>query len=389
MTAMNEKRDYLLMQLRQWLESHGYMPAQAAQRRSGVVEADGEFRKRKAAPLLVEAKVAALYRSQVFPAMVGDAILRFGHIAPDKDLLLAFLMRRMSDKARIDIAEYADRFRQDLSWFIIDEAGQGYARLQGESEEISVEPLAPAGRPQGRGAPNRSMFSLNNQWLLKVLLLHGMDRKHWGGPQDGPESIVDLARIAKVPQPSVSKFVSRFEEAGFLHRVQGRLVVRRHLELLNDWYHADKHSRLRAVGVRPMYGDEPEDRLLKRIKEHCRPSIAAGAIPPVAVSHHLGCHLLGVGRSNVRAVHLHASQPVEDVLSSLDLVRDDSESPRMSVRWARASVAVFGGAVLANGVPVCDILQCYLDVRSSRARGEEQAQYILDSILLPHFKRRA
>ena len=44
------------------------------------------------------------------------------------------------------------------------------------------------------------------------------------------------------------------------------------------------------------------------------------------------------------------------------------------------------GTSLADGLCVCDILQCYLDVRGSRARGQEQADYIADNILLPYFR---
>lgn len=385
---MNEKHDYLLMQVREWLGSHGYREARRGRRVLPEIEVDGVFRKGRSAPLLVEAKVADVYRSQVFPAMVGDAILRLGHAAGEEDLLLAFLLVRMSKRAARDMEEYASRFRPDLNWFVIDEAGHGMARLHGAPEEVSVRPLVPAGQPRGGSAAKGSVFSPNNQWLLKVLLLHGLDPKYWGGPQGEPNGVVDLAGIAGVPQPSVSKFVSRFEEAGFLHRAKQGLRLRRHRELLNDWYHAGKPGRLKAVGVRPMYGDEPEERLLEKIGKYCHSWIASGGMPPVAVSHHLGCHLLGVGRSNVRAVLLHASEPIDDVLSALDLVRDDSDSPRVLLRWSRSAAPVLGGVVVSDGVPVCDILQCYLDVRSSRARGEEQAKYILDKVLMPHFEGR-
>jgi hypothetical protein len=38
-----------------------------------------------------------------------------------------------------------------------------------------------------------------------------------------------------------------------------------------------------------------------------------------------------------------------------------------------------------DGLPVADILQCYMDVRASHARGAEQSEFIRDRILLPHF----
>lgn len=72
-------------------------------------------------------------------------------------------------------------------------------------------------------------------------------------------------------------------------------------------------------------------------------------------------------------------------MEELDLVDDESGSAAV---WlvSRDFEAVRLGSVVADGLPVCDILQCYLDVRGSRARGQEQADYIAENILLPHFR---
>ena len=84
---------------------------------------------------------------------------------------------------------------------------------------------------------------------------------------------------------------------------------------------------------------------------------------------------------------LYVRKPSQDVVTDLGLVPDESGSPAL---WlvSRNIKAVDQCAVLADGVPVCDILQCYLDVRASRARGKEQADFILDNVLWPHFGRR-
>jgi hypothetical protein len=87
-------------------------------------------------------------------------------------------------------------------------------------------------------------------------------------------------------------------------------------------------------GIDPRYWGGPQER------------------PDAIVGSHYACHLHGVGRSNVKSAMLYVG---------------------------RAGVA-------ADGLPVCDILQCYLDVGGSRARGQEQADYIAEKILLPHFR---
>jgi len=48
--------------------------------------------------------------------------------------------------------------------------------------------------------------------------------------------------------------------------------------------------------------------------------------------------------------------------------------------------SVFRGLVERNGVPVCDILQVWLDVGQHPARGKEQADMIWRKILSPAFE---
>ena len=51
--------------------------------------------------------------------------------------------------------------------------------------------------------------------------------------------------------------------------------------------------------------------------------------------------------------------------------------------------SIFRCFVPAEEIPVSDVLQCYFDVRFSYARGLEQADYIYERVLKPHFERRA
>jgi hypothetical protein len=106
------------------------------------------------------------------------------------------------------------------------------------------------------------------------------------------------------------------------------------------------------------------------------------------VGHHLACHLLKLGRSNVRFAKIYANRPVEGIMSALDLARDESADPQMILAVPPVSQPVLAGHVGCEGIPVCDVLQCYLDVRSSLARGNEQAEFILEKILMPHFEGR-
>ena len=177
------------------------------------------------------------------------------------------------------------------------------------------------------------------------------------------------------------------EWAGFLKRSQDGFHIMRWRELMDEWFYAGKPPRHREIGLRFLYGKEPGERFVGKIREYCRKSGKGEDGPALVVGHHLACNLLKLGRSNVRFVKIYANRPVDEVLSALDLARDESADPQLSLAVPPIAQPVLAGHVVCEGIPVCDVLQCYLDVRSSLARGHEQAEFILEKILTPHFER--
>jgi len=382
---MESRREYLIERISDRLRSRGMKVSPAEPHPSGPGWADLVFGG-GSSDLLVECKVMSLYRSSVFRAAIGDAILRFQHMHGAKRrrgrrLMLAILLQRMSRRAIGDLREYSREYQPDLQWAVIAEDGSGIVQSGGEEERISGPPL-PGARHRDSLGSRGDLFSPNNQWLFKVPLLSGMDARYWGGPSHRPEGNGELAELSGVPQPSVSAFVRKAEREGFLKRRHGELVIRHHQELLDDWSHALKNRGRRAIGLRFLYPDEPEEEFMGKLRSYCQEQDAM----PVAIGGHLGCHLLGLGRSNVRKARLYAGKAFEEVLSALDLVEDDSESSPLSLLVQPSRDSVFRCAVDVEGVPVCDVLQCYFDVRFSYARGREQADYLYERILQPHFE---
>ncbi len=377
-----EKHRYLLDSLRDWLHGRGFVDAASNGLEIGHLQPDLVVRKDDRL-LIAEAKVANVYRSQVFPALVGDLILRAKDAGDEADVLIALLVKRMSDKAVIDLGLYAEDFLPGLNWFLLDESGVGMARMDGMDVALSLDPLPQDASSKKRGAPARSLFSLNNQWLLKMLLLPGIDPKYWGGPRQRPGSIVSLAKESHVPQPSVSSFISKFEDEKYIRRDKGMPVVVRHRELLDEWFYAGKHAASERIPVKHMYGDSPEAFI-----QHLGDENLPNDEPDMIVGFHLACHLLGIGRSNVKVGWAYSRGSSDSMMRKYDLVEDESSSPSFWLVPGQAK-AVRSSWVSVQGVPVCDVLQCYLDVRESQARGQEQADYILNEILMPHFEGRS
>ena len=73
-----------------------------------------------------------------------------------------------------------------------------------------------------------------------------------------------------------------------------------------------------------------------------------------------------------------------DVLRGFGLTVDDSPSPpRVYVRVRANREAVFRAATSADGAPVSDVLQIWLDVSTHPAQGREQADMIRKRVLKP------
>ncbi len=376
---MNSKEQYLINGVSGWLAQQG-LKSQSESSGYGPLRPDLVV-KGPSGPVIVECKVAHAYRSKVFPALIGDAILRARHVDPQPDFLLAFLLQKLNQNAISDVESYAKAFCPSLNWVLLDENGDGVADISGARSKLSLEPYSHADDAPGDSSSGRGrLFSPSNRRLLKMLLLPGIDPRYWGGPQERPDAVVKLAKACDLSQPKASSFVKQFEEAGYIRRSDGVLKVVRHEELLDDWYFAMKQERGGLRPVRSMYGD-PLEKIISRVKAR----YGQRNRPDAIVGSHYACHLHGVGRSNVKSAMLYVGRAGVAAMKELDLVADESGSAAV---WlvSRDFDAVRQGAVIADGLPVCDILQCYLDVGGSRARGQEQADYIAEKILLPHFR---
>ena len=388
---MESRRQYLIDRVSEHLKARGLKVSQQEQSVDSFC-ADLLCRG-NSFDLSVECKAINFYRASDFRAIIGDAILRYKHgygVSRRKNsrLMLAFLLRRFSRKAEEDLREYSRKYLPDLQWIIIAEDGSGIANISGQDERISLPPFQGVVRRES-GIGKANLFSPNNQLLLKVLLLPGMDSKYWGGPSNRPASINELSKISGVPQPSVSSFVNLAEQEGFLKRESGGFVIQNCQELMDDWGFAIKSKARRAIGLRFLYPGESEEKFLHRLRLYCRNRKEGADSAPVAVGGHLGCHLLGLGRSNVRQALFYANGSVKDILSSLDLVEEQSQLPQLSLIADSGGKSVFRCAVEMDGIQVCDVLQCYFDVRFSYARGREQADYMYEHVLKPHLEGRA
>jgi hypothetical protein len=286
------------------------------------------------------------------------------------------------------LQDYANHFMPDLQWLLLGMDGRGRLHLDGLDVDVDTDKQLQRSADSPRGKSRSGLFSPKAQWLWKLLLLPGLEGRYWGGPVQRPKSVNDLARLSGVSQPAVSSFLSRAEEAGFLGRSPSGFMVERHRELLDDWVFAIKQGRREELPLRFVYPGESEEKWLGKIRAFCGKPGNRPNWPPMVVGSHLACHLLGLGRSNVRLPWLYSVMEAKDVMAALDLAPAEPGENNLSLIVPPSPESVYGGFVRASEVPTCDALQCYLDVRQSYARGVEQAEVIMNRVLKPHFDRR-
>lgn len=341
--------------------------------------------------LMVESRTISIYRSREFRALIGDAILRFQASKPAKStrLMLALELGRMGRDAEANLKEYADKFLPNLCWILASRGGDIQLHLPPDINEIIQDEGSQRRNDMPvRAISSRALFSPKSQWLWKSLLLPGIDPRYWSGPNHSPRSSAELVQSSGVSQSVVSTFVNRAETAGFLNRETDAFTVVNHRELLDDWVSAIKHSRRRVIDVRPMYGNVPETELLASIRDYCQKASKGSTNPPIVVGSHLACHLLGLGRSNQRNCKLYVGAvPIEEVMAALELVPAANNESLFSIEVDGISDSIGQSCVIVDSVPVVDALQCFLDVRPSYARGREQADFIYERVLQPHFDK--
>lgn len=334
-------------------------------------------------PGAIRLRVLDLFRADLFKGLLADAMLHrlhptVGGQEGEPPAAIAILLSRFSSNAVELAREYVAGFCPDLDWLIMDMSGRVSCSRQGQVSEQQVEPFRKAVLNDTSAAAPKRMFSSNNQWFLKVMLLSGLDSRYWGGPELPKFSRVsDLAHLTGKPQPSASTFLQIADEQGWLARKAGGFVWHRIPQLLDEWNHHRRNNPDRAVPVASLYPDEDVEAVLQRSRGK----------EEVVIGGHFGAHALGLGISNVRTPRIYV-RDLEASLEALALVKVSPDRAVATLAQPRAVDAIFKGAVQAKeNFRVADILQVYLDVRLSLARGEEQANYIYEQVLAPFFRK--
>lgn len=237
-----------------------------------------------------------------------------------------------------------------------------------------------------RAKPTR-LFSDLNQWMLKILVGQTLPQSSLRVPRGEFRNASQLAEAASVSIMSAVRFVHRLNGEGFLHERRDCLELVRVDELLERWVSANREafaqfparwiierSREQLLASLAEYSGEGND-----LSTHQRRGANRNVRAKVRCCLGLFAAADALGFGFVRGVppHVWMERLDPDVLRRFGLRVDDSPSPPdVYVRVPSNREAVFRAVATADGVPVSDVLQTWLDVSTHPARGRAQADVI-------------
>lgn len=352
-----------------------------------------------------------------------QAVNRIGSLLP----VVAIVVDRLESRDIQRMAEYMNLYAPDVGWLLLDMQRRGVFRDQEKDQYalvnegqvewvkslLSVDSRfsrVPAGPVSVESSVSSSSSSISSssssilpsssssdvslsriqlsfsdldQWLIKVFLMSPLDvaSQYWGGPKGYAENAFQLSKLAGVSQMPANLWAQAMESSGYLKRIGRKDMIPLRLKaLLEEWVGRYRFGDNRSFPHRLMYPVSDYDaffeEILGNIKQYNK------ELAPLAIAAHQACKLYEIKHSAARSIHIYCWGDIQEVARSLNLVPSDEEhNVDIFLVEPKYPKSVFGGMLQKKGIPVCDILQCYLDVFHLPDRGREQADLIYENII--------
>ncbi len=226
-------------------------------------------------------------------------------------------------------------------------------------------------------------FSDLEQWLIKVLLLSPLDIAHqfWGGPKGYAENAFQLSKLAGVSQMSANLWAQAMESSGYLKRIGRKNMIPLRIEaLIEEWIGRYRFRDNRIYPFRSMFRVSNYDAFIGELFEEIR--LNSEELGEFGITAHLACKLHEVKHSSAKSIHIYCRGDIHNIARILKLVPSEEERKAdLFLVEPKYPKSVFGGVLKKKELPVCDILQCYLDLYYLPDRGREQAAIVYENII--------
>lgn len=322
----------------------------------------------------VELKVSAEARADRVIPLLSQAILQATRYAAESGAMPLAVVQvgRLTNALR----ERAGRFHSDYAPHsaigLIGEDGGRWFKGAGLAP-LNAEPrAADALRKSTPAKRSHDLFSDLNQWLLKVLLAPELPEHLLRAPRQEYRKSVELAEAAQVSAMSVSRFIRRLREEGFIDESGSTLRLVRRAELFRRWQAAASRTTP-ELPMRFLMPGAPREQLANVVARHPKACIGLFAAATLLESAHVADGLPWVYVRKLPEVPSQVWRELVEVAPG--------EPLQLILKQAATPESVFRGAVQVRGAAVSDILQVWLDVSSHPARGSEQADHLARTVL--------
>jgi Holliday junction resolvase len=239
------------------------------------------------------------------------------------------------------------------------------------------------------------LFSDLSQWMLKVMLAPSIPEFLLSAPRGKYQGASQLAKAAGVSMMSAFRFLDQLSKEGFLDDRNGALQLVRIQELTQRWLAASRRS-VPEIPVRWILRQKrnPLPEALRAYVEASTKAVSRprkrrsdrllGSAPRVSLGLFAAAEALGFGFVHGVPPHFYLERFESVFLEQVGLSTIAAEAqPDAYIRVPRNNESVFRAAVLRDGIPICDIIQVWLDVSHHPSRGKDQADLIWKRVLAP------
>ncbi len=317
----------------------------------------------------VEVKLASEGRSDRLIPLWSQAHLQAAHTTQPGSVPLAVVAApSITASVANQVLNFAAKHAPEAAAGVID--FEGLRRFRGRGLE-SLNGDHASHHAVSRVMPSEltDLFSDLNQWMLKVLLAPELPENLLSAPRRRYAHASALAEAANVSVMSASRFVRQLTREGHLDPSVSYLRLVRRESLFRRWESTTATRRVKELPMRFLLPTVNRERLLHQ----------AGACLGLFAA----AEKLGFGFVDGVPQHAYVKRLSIATLANWKNVvpAEPHEVPDLIIRQAGVPNSVFRGLVSADGIPVSDILQVWLDVSSHPARGHEQADMIRDRVL--------
>lgn len=328
----------------------------------------------------VELKSAPEGRRDRLIPLLAQAILqaRAGahRLGPEAVPLAVVAAPRISDVVVNEVRRFRDAYAPNVAVGVLDL--EGLRAFVGRGLEALNAPRSRANAAVvSSREPSSHLFSDLHQWMLKVLLAPHIPADLLSAPRGEVRNASQLAQAANVSAMSASRFVRQLKAEGFRDEDASPIRIVRVGDLLSRW----RAALLRSSQEWPMrwiVRGDPARQLEKLLKS------GAPELPRMCIGYFAAAEQLGFGFVHGIKPHVYIEHVRAVALQQLGLARaQPGEAVDVYLRLPLAPQAVFRAAVWRHGLPVCDILQVWLDVGNHPSRGAAQAAEIEHRVMQP------